>query len=80
VVKSTSGFNPNRTVRQYAHGLLLESPLVPSSTDCWAVRAKKGKNGRLGGRRGETESRNMMATPQNQLFDPGFLFAPSDSF
>jgi len=30
----------DRTVRQYAHGLLLESPIVPSSTDCWAVRAK----------------------------------------
>jgi len=28
------------TIRQYAHGLLLKSPFVPSSTDCWAVRAK----------------------------------------
>ena len=28
------------THRQYAHGLLLESPFVPSSIDCWAVRAK----------------------------------------
>ena len=28
------------TIRQYAHGLKLESPFVPSSTDCWAVRAK----------------------------------------
>jgi len=28
------------THRQYTHGLLLESPFVPSSTDCWAVRAK----------------------------------------
>ena len=28
------------TIRQYAHGLKLESPFVPSSTDCWTVRAK----------------------------------------
>jgi len=27
-------------IRQYTHGSLLESPFVPSSTDCWAVRAK----------------------------------------
>ena len=39
-----------------------------------------GKNGRLGGHIGETGSRNMAATQKNQLFDPGFLFAPSDSF
>jgi len=31
---------PDRTIRQYAHSVLLESPFVPSSTDCWAVRAK----------------------------------------
>jgi len=30
----------DRTIRQYAHGLLLESPFVPSSTDHWAVRTK----------------------------------------
>ena len=30
----------NHTVQQYVHSLLLESPFVPSSTDCWAVRAK----------------------------------------
>jgi len=29
-----------RTVGKYAHGLLLESPSVPCSTDHWAVRAK----------------------------------------
>jgi len=28
-------------------------------TDCWAVRAKIRQNGRFGGRRGETGSRNM---------------------
>jgi len=41
-LKTTSGFNSDRTIRQYAHGLLLESPFVglPFSTDRWAVRAK----------------------------------------
>jgi len=28
------------TIRQYAHSLLLESPFVPSSSNCWAVRVK----------------------------------------
>jgi len=27
------------TIRQYAHGLKLESPFVPSSTDYWAIWA-----------------------------------------
>jgi len=36
----TSGFNSDRTIRQYARGLLLESPFAPSSTDCWTVRTK----------------------------------------
>jgi len=40
VAKTTSVFNSDRTIRQYAHGLLLEGLLVPSSTNCWAVRAK----------------------------------------
>jgi len=40
VAKTTSGFNSDLTIRQYAHGLLLESPFLPSSTDRWAVRAK----------------------------------------
>ena len=64
-----SGFNSDRTIRQYTHSLLLESPLVPSGTDCWAIRAKirqkrpsQGKNGRLGGCSSETGSRNMAAT------------------
>jgi len=34
-----SGFNSDHTIRQYAHGLLLESQFLPSSTDCLAVRA-----------------------------------------
>jgi len=57
-----SGFNSDHTIQQYAHGLLLESQILPSSTDCLAVRAKIRQNGRLGGRRGETGSRNMVAT------------------
>ena len=52
----------DHTNRQYAHGLLLESPFVPSSTDRWAVQAKIRQNGRLDGRRGKTGSRNMAAT------------------
>jgi len=40
VAETTSGFNSDHTIRQYAHGLLLENPFVPSSTDCWTVRAK----------------------------------------
>ena len=35
-----SGFNSDHTIRQYAHGLLLESQFLLSSTDCWAIRAK----------------------------------------
>ena len=40
VAKTTSGFNCACTIWQYTHSLLLESPFVPSSTDCWAVWAK----------------------------------------
>jgi len=40
VAKITARCASDRTIRQYAHGLLPESPFVPSSTDCWAVRAK----------------------------------------
>jgi len=40
VAKTTSGFNSDHTMQQYAHGLLLESQFLPSSTDCLAVRAK----------------------------------------
>ena len=46
----------DHTIRQYTHGLLLESPFVPSSTDCWAPRAKISQKGRFGGHRGETRS------------------------
>jgi len=38
--KTTPGFNSDRKIRPYAHGLLLESPFGPSIADCWAVRAK----------------------------------------
>jgi len=30
VAKTTSGFNSDHTIRQYAHGLLLVSPYVTS--------------------------------------------------
>jgi len=44
VTKTTSGFNFDRTVHQYAQFcLLLESLFVPSSSDCWAVWAKMWK-------------------------------------
>ena len=80
MAKTTSNFNSDRTIRQYAYGLLLESPFVASSTDCWAERAKIRQKRPSRGRRGKTGSRNMAATQKNQLFDPGFLFTPSDSF
>jgi len=38
LAQTTSGFNSDRTIRQYAHGLLLESSFVPSTR--WAVWAK----------------------------------------
>ena len=31
VAKSTSSFNSDHTIRQYAHGLLLESQFLPST-------------------------------------------------
>jgi len=40
VAKTTSGFNSDHTIGQYAHGLLLESQFLPSSTNCLAVRSK----------------------------------------
>ena len=64
MAKTTSSFNSDRTIRQYAQCLLLESPFVRSSTDHLAVRAFIWQTGRLGGRRGETGSRNMTATPK----------------
>ena len=69
------------TIRQYAHGLKLESPFVPSySTDYWDVRAKIRQNGRLGGRRGETGSRNMAATQKNRNSVGDFLYALHSNF
>ena len=52
----------DRTIWQYAYGLLLESPFEPSSTDCWAVWAKIRQKRPSRGHRGETGSRNMAAT------------------
>jgi len=40
MAKTTSSFNSDHTVRQYANSLLLDSPFVPSSTDHWAVWQK----------------------------------------
>jgi len=68
VAKTTSGFNSDRTIQQYAHGLLLQSPFIPFSTDYWSVRAKTRQNGRLAGRRGKTGSRNMAATPKSTFW------------
>ena len=47
--------------------------LIPSSIHWWAVWAKIRKNGRLGGRRGETRSRNMAATQKNLKSVDDFL-------
>jgi len=40
MAKTTSGFNSDHTVRQYAHGFLLGTQFVPSSINCWAVWPK----------------------------------------
>jgi len=81
VTKTTSSFNSDLTIRQYAHDLLLERQFVPSSTDCWAVRAKIiFKNGYLSGHTDAKPEVEIWRRPPNQLFDPGFLFTPSVSF
>jgi len=56
--KTTSGFNSDHTIRQYAHGLLLESLFYRFVPIAGLYGQKLGKNGRLGGHRGETGSRN----------------------
>jgi len=61
------------TIWQYTHGSLLESPFVPSSTDCWAVRAKIRQKRPSQESRGETGSRNMVATQKNQNSAGDFL-------
>jgi len=58
VAKTTSGFNSDRTIQQYAHGLLLECLFVQSSTDCLAVRANVMQNGHLSGHSSKTGSRS----------------------
>jgi len=73
VAKTTSGFNSDRMIRQYAHGLLLESPFEPSSTDRWAGKTAVSVDV-------EPEPGvEIWRRPKNQL-DHGFPFAPSDSF
>jgi len=64
VAKTTSGFNSDHTKRQYAYGLLLESQFYHPMPIAGLYGQKQGKNGRLGGRSGETGSRNMAATPK----------------
>ena len=76
-----SGFNSDHTIRQYAHGLLLESQFLPSSTDCLAVRAKnKAKTAVSVAVEAKPEVEIWQRPPKKQLFDPGFLFTPSDTF
>jgi len=40
MAKTISGFNSYRAIRQYSHGLLPESPFVPSSTIAELYRQK----------------------------------------
>jgi len=68
VAKTTSGFNSDHAGRLYSRGLLLESPFVPSSTDCWAVRAKIRQKQPSWCRSGETGSRNMAATKKSTFW------------
>ena len=74
------GFNSDRTIRQYAHGLLLETPFVPSSTDCWAIRAKIRQKRPSWWPQRRNRKQKYNGDPKNQLFDPGFLYTPSGSF
>jgi len=43
MAKTTLSFNSDHTIRQYAHGLLLESPFVPSSR-AYQLLGCTGKN------------------------------------
>jgi len=56
MAQTTSSFNSDRTIRQYAHGLLLESPSEPYTVvpNLQALWAKIRQNGRFCGRRAET--------------------------
>ena len=80
MAKTTSGFNSDRTVRQYPHDLLLESSFVPSSTDRWAVRPKIRQKRAVSVAVVAKPEVEIWRRPKKQLFDPGFLFTPSDSF
>ena len=83
MAKTTSGFNSDRIIRQYAHGLLLESPFVPApSIDCYLL-CSTGKNKVKTAVSVAVEAKpevEIWRRPKNQLYDPGFLFTPSDSF
>ena len=70
----------DHTIRKYAHGLLLESPFVPSSTDCWAIPAKIRQKRPSRWPQRQNRKQKYGGDQKNQLFDPGFLFTSSDSF
>jgi len=78
VAKTTSGFNPDHTVRLYVHGLLLESPFVPHRL-LGCMGKNKAKTAVLVAVAAKPEE-EIWRRPKNELFDPGFLFAPSDTF
>ena len=75
-----SGFNSDRKIRQYAHGLLLETPFVTSSTDCWAIRAKIRQKRPSWWPQRRNRKQKYGGDLKNELFDPSFLFTPSDTF
>ena len=75
-----SGFNSDRTIRLYTHSLLLESQFLPSSTDCWAIRAKIRQETAVSVAVERNWKQKYGGDPKNQLLDPGFLFTPSESF
>jgi len=77
VAKTASGFNSDHAIRQYSHCLFLKSPFVPSSTDCWAVRAKIRQKTAVSMAVAAKPKVEIWRRPKNQLFDPGFLFTRS---
>ena len=70
----------DRTIRKYAHGLLLESPFLPSSTDCLVVWAKIRLKRPSRWLQRRKRKQKYGGDPKNELFDPGFLFTPSGTF
>jgi len=58
----------------------LPSPFVPSSTDRWAVWAKNNAQTAVLVAVEAKPEVEIWRLPQKSIFDPGFLFTPSDSF